>query len=101
MTLTHKLPIHVLQILQYNGDQFGHWDVLWQNSGSTATDCYPGKSGCTGASDNIMDLTQDGGGMFEISKHVGTGANIAMVFDEAQTHGRLPALVHLQVLQTD
>ena len=64
-------------------DQFGHWDVLWQNSGSTATDCYPGKSGCTGASDNIMDLTQDGGGMFEISKHVGTGANIAMVFDEA------------------
>jgi len=64
-------------------DEYGHWDVLWQDSGSSTTDCYPGKSGCTGTADNIMDLTQDGGGMFEISKHVGTGSNIAMVFDEA------------------
>ena len=63
-------------------DQFGHWDVLWNDASTSTTDCYPGKSGCGGDADNILDLTQDGGGVFEISKNFGTGSNVALVFDE-------------------
>ena len=64
-------------------DQFGHWDVLWDDETTSTTDCYPGRSGCSSDADNILDLTQDGGGVFEISKNFGAGSSISLVFDES------------------
>ena len=36
---TYTNYLHMFADTAVQADQFGHWDVLWQNSGSTATDC--------------------------------------------------------------
>jgi hypothetical protein len=59
-------------------DDFGHWDVLWQNTDNA---CSPGSSGCTGTSANSLQLQSSEGGQFEISRQLGAGSNIAFKYD--------------------
>jgi len=60
-------------------DSFGHWDVLWTDTGSN--DCYPGITTCTTPSGNNLELSTEYGGLFSITKELGIGSNLAMVFD--------------------
>ena len=61
-----------------SNDDFGHWDVLWQNSDNA---CSPGSSGCTGTSANTLNLQSSEGGQFEISRQLGAGSNLALKYD--------------------
>ena len=59
-------------------DKFGHWDLLWQDS---VNDCAPGASGCTGTSDNSLELDSVYGGLYEITRQFGAGTNLAFKYD--------------------
>ena len=53
-----------------SNNDFGHWDVLWQD---VVNACSPGSSGCTGTSDNSLSLESSEGGQFDISRQLGVG----------------------------
>ena len=61
-----------------SNNDFGHWDLLWQD---TTSDCDPGQSGCTGTSDNSLELDSSYGGNFDISRQFGAGSNLAFKYD--------------------
>ena len=61
-----------------SNDDFGHWDVIWQNS---ANACSPGNSGCTGTSANTLALESSDGGQLDISRQLGPGSNMAFKYD--------------------
>ena len=59
------------------GDQsLGHWDINWEG---TASACYPGATGCTGAPTNTLELDSHFGGVVDVSRY-GTD-NLLFAYD--------------------